>query len=92
MFRHAESPGAAGGVTRVFPDGFDAALEEVYAVAEGQQGGVEVVEERPEGADVIDFGEADQALFVGGAAVVGGGLGARAATVLTVVPKVPAVD
>ena len=92
MFGHAESPGAALGVARVFPDGLDAALEEVHAVAERQQGGVEVVEKVPEGADVVDFGEAHEALFVGSAGVVGrGGLRAVAA-VLTVVPEVPAMD
>ena len=75
MFGHAESPGAAGGVAWVFPDGFDAALEEMHAVAEREQGGVEVVEEVPEGADVVYGSEEDEALFVGcaGGGVVGRG-------------------
>lgn len=77
-------------VARVFPDGFDAALEEVHAVPQGESGGVEVVEDGPEGADVVDGGEADEAVFVragrrGVVGVVGGG------AVLSVVPEVPAV-
>lgn len=100
MLRYAERPGSALRVARVFPDGFDAALEEVHAVAEGQQGGVEIVEEVPEGADVVYRGEAHEAFFVGGAVdgcgVVGGGglrvVGVDLAAILTVVPEVPAVD
>lgn len=94
MFGDAERPGPAGDVPWVFPDGFDAALEEVHAVAEREEGGVEVVEEVPEGADVVYFGEAHEALFVGGAGVVGGGRlrAVCVAAVLTVVPEVPAVD
>lgn len=99
MFGYAERPGPALRVARVFPDGFDATLEEVHAVAEREEGGVEVVEEVPEGADVVYGGEAHETLFVGGAVgygVVGGGglraVGVDLAAVLTVVPEVPAVD
>ena len=37
-FRDPERPGPAAQVPWIFPDGFDAAFEEVDAVAEGQQG------------------------------------------------------
>jgi len=63
-FGDAERPGPAAQVARVFPDGFDAAFEEVDAVAEREEGEVEVVEEGPEGADVGDLGEEDQAFLV----------------------------
>ena len=43
------------------------------AVAQGQLGEVEVVEEGPEGLDVGDGGEEDEAVFVVGDWGLGGG-------------------
>ena len=48
-------------------------MEEVHAVAEWQAGDVEVVEDVPELAHVVDVGEDFEAVFVG--VVAGGAVG-----------------
>ena len=70
-------------------------MEEVHAVAQLESADVEVVEDVPEFAHVVDVGEDFEAVFVGvfaGGGGGGGGLLLLLRAVLPVVPEVPAVD
>ena len=68
-------------------------MEEVHAVAQLESTDVEVVEDVPELAHVVDVGEDFEAVFVGVLAGGGGGGGLLLLlrAVLSVVPEVPAV-
>lgn len=86
---YAKRPAPTACIARIFPHRLDSLVEEMDGVAELEVSDVEVVEDAPELADVVDVGKRLKTVFVCARwSVVGAWIGS---TVLTVMPEVPAV-